>query len=98
MSKPVLVCTEYRGVVFGYTDDPMADPITLTKARMCLRWSNATGGVFGLAEKGPVDASKSGNTTISAQSETLTLRKITAVFEVSDAAVKAWTLAPVAGR
>ena len=95
---PVVVCTDKRGVVFGYTTDVNADPMELTDARMCLRWSSQIGGVFGLAEKGPHDASMSENTTVSATVKSLTLKGITAVFRCEDAAVKAWTSAPVAGR
>lgn len=98
MAKKVLVFTEYRGVVFGSTDDPMADPIKLSDARMCLRWSRQVGGVFGLAEKGPFDASKSGDTTVSAPVKSLSLSKITGVAELTDAAIQAWESAPVAGR
>ena len=95
---PVVVCTDKRGVVFGYTTDVNADPMELTDARMCLRWSKEIGGVFGLAEKGPYNASASGNTTISATVTSLTLRGITAVFKCDIAAEKAWNAAPVAGR
>lgn len=96
--RKVLVCTDKRGVVFGTTTNVHADPITLTNARMCLRWSSQIGGVFGLAEKGPHDASKSGETTISAVAASVTLNGITAVFAVTDAAILAWEAAPVAGR
>ena len=96
--QKVLVCTDKRGVVFGTTTDITADPITLTDARMCLRWSTAVGGVFGLSDKGPFDASKSGSTTISAVTPSVVLTGITAVFDLTDAAIKAWEAAPVAGR
>jgi hypothetical protein len=96
--KKVLVCTDKRGVVFGTTDDATADPITLTNARMCLRWSTAVGGVFGLTDKGPFDASKSGNTTISASTPSIILSGVTAVFDLTPDAVEAWESAPVAGR
>jgi hypothetical protein len=96
--RKVLVCTEKRGVVFGTCENVHADPLTLTNARMCLRWSADIGGVFGLAEKGPFDASKSGNTTVSAAASAVTLTGITAVFAVTDAAILAWEAAPVAGR
>jgi len=92
-SIPVLVCTDKRGVVFGYTNNPHGDKITLTSARMCLYWSSDVGGVFGLAEKGPTEGCK-----ISAPAPAVTLSGITAVFSVDDDAVKAWTKAPVQGR
>ena len=90
---PVIVCTDKRGVVFGYTTDTSGDKITLTNARMCLYWSTDVGGVFGLAEKGPTKDCK-----ISAVAPAITLAEITAVFSVDDAAVKAWVKAPVQGR
>lgn len=96
--RKVLVCTDKRGVVFGACDNVHADPLTLTNARMCLRWSSQIGGVFGLAEKGPLDASESGETTISAPVGSVTLAGITAVFALSDAAIVAWEAAPIAGR
>jgi len=91
--SPVLVCTEKRGVVFGYTTNAHARPIRVTNARMCLYWSANVGGVFGLAEKGPTASCK-----ISAVAPALTLEGVTAVFEVDDVAVKAWKSAPVQGR
>ena len=90
---PVLVCTDKRGVVFGYTKNHEARPIKMTDARMCLYWSVDVGGVFGLAEKGPTKGCK-----ISATAGALTLEGVTAVFEVDDAAVSAWVKAPVQGR
>ena len=92
-NRPVLVCTDKRGVVFGYTTNPDARPIVLTKARMCLYWDAAVGGVFGLADKGPTSGSK-----ISAEVPSVTLEGVTAVFAVEPGAVKAWTKAKVQGR
>ena len=89
----VVVCTDKRGVVFGYTTNHEARPVKLTSARMCLYWSSDVGGVFGLAEKGPTKGCK-----ISAVAPSLTLEGVTAVFEVDDAAAKAWAKAPVQGR
>jgi hypothetical protein len=34
--RPVLVWTAHRGVIFGYTTNVHARPITLKRARMCL--------------------------------------------------------------
>ena len=92
-SIPVLVCTDKRGVVFGYTPDANARPINLTDARMALYWSTDVGGVFGLADIGPTKGCK-----ISATVPAITLEGVTAVFAVTDAAVKAWGKAPVQGR
>lgn len=90
---PVVVCTDKRAVVFGYTLDANARPINLTGARMCLYWSADVGGVFGLADIGPTKGCK-----ISATAPTITLEGVTAVFAVTDTAVKAWAAAPVQGR
>jgi hypothetical protein len=81
--RPVIVCTEYRGVFFGYADDTSTDPIKLRNARMAIYWG-VTRGVMQLAETGPTGTSK-----ISAQAD-IELRKITAVFEVSAEAEAAW--------
>lgn len=94
----VLVCTEKRGVFFGYTADPMAEPINLKGARMCIYWSSKIGGVQGLAEAGPFDAVKSGDgSRISAKSDAI-LKGVTAVFSVTDAAAGVWDTAPIYGR
>lgn len=90
---PVVVCTDKRGVVFGYTENHEARPIKLTNARMCLYWSADVGGVFGLSDNGPNSECK-----ISATAPSLTLEGVTAVFEVTDAAEKAWVSAKVQGR
>lgn len=90
---PVVVCTDKRGVVFGYTNNVEARPIKLTDARMCLYWSADVGGVFGLAEKGPTKDCK-----ISATAPSLSLEGVTAIFSVDPAAVKAWSSAKVQGR
>lgn len=91
--RSVLVCTDKRGVVFGETTNHAARPIVLTSARMCLYWSADVGGVFGLADIGPTKGCK-----ISAGVPSITLEGVTAVFEVTDAARKAWVNASVQGR
>ena len=90
---PVVVCTDKRGVVFGYTNNASARPIKVEQARMALYWSADVGGVFGLAEKGPTSGCK-----ISAIAPSLTLEGVTAVFSVDPAAEKAWNGAKVQGR
>ena len=90
---PVVVCTDKRGVVFGYCTDTSARPIQLSNARMCLYWSADVGGVFGLGEKGPTKDCK-----ISAPLKTITLEGVTAIFSVDPAAEKAWVSAKVQGR
>ena len=90
---PVIVCTDKRGVVFGYTSCVEARPIVLADARMCLYWSADVGGVFGLGEKGPTKDCK-----ISAVVPSISLEGVTAVMSVDPAAEKAWNAAKVQGR
>lgn len=89
----VVVCTDKRGVVFGLTYNPLARPIHLSDARMCLYWSADVGGVFGLAEGGPTKDCK-----ISAVVPSIALEGVTAVMSVDSAAEKAWKAAKVQGR
>jgi hypothetical protein len=91
--RPVIVCTDKRGVVFGYCTDTSARPITLTQARMALYWSSDVGGVFGLGEKGPTKDCR-----ISAVLPEITLEGVTAIFTVDLIAEAAWTAAKVQGR
>lgn len=88
MKRPVIVTTVHRGVFFGYSEDTTGEQITLSQARMCLYWSADMQGILGLASKGPSATCKIG------PAADVTLRDITAVFEVSKQAVKAWELAP----
>lgn len=81
--RPVIVCTEYRGVFFGYAEDTTGDTIKLRGAKMAIYWGT-TKGVMQLAQSGPTSKSK-----ISAPAD-IEVRKVTAVFEVSPAAVEAW--------
>jgi hypothetical protein len=81
--RPVIVCTEYRGVFFGYASDTSGDVIHLKDARMAIHWGT-TKGVMQLAETGPTTYSK-----ISAKAD-IEIRKITSVFEVSVAALAVW--------
>jgi hypothetical protein len=91
--RPVLVWTEHRGVIFGYTTNIHARPITLNRARMCLYWSANVGGVFGLCDIGPTRGCK-----ISAELPEATFEAVTGVAAVSAKAVEAWLSAPVQGR
>ena len=88
--RAVLVTTEYRGVFFGYADDTTGDTITLKNARNCIYWDSKVGGFGGLASEGPNPKCR-----IGARVDSLELRKITSVAEVSDAATKAWEAANV---
>jgi hypothetical protein len=82
-SRPVIVCTLHKGVFFGYAEDTEQDRIALTGARMAIYWGTSKG-VMQLAETGPTSSSK-----ISARAD-IEVRGITAVFEVTEAACKAW--------
>ena len=84
--RPVIVCTEFKGVFFGYAADTSGDSIFLEKARMAI-YFGTTRGVMELAETGPTNKSK-----VSARAD-LEIRKITAVFEVTEAATQAWEAA-----
>jgi len=91
---PAIVCTDKRGVVFGYCTDTSARPaVTLTDARMCLYWDTKVGGVFGLGEIGPNKDCK-----ISARIASIVLEGVTAIMSVDPVAEKAWLSAKVQGR
>jgi len=81
--RPVIVCTEFRGVFFGLASETSGDVIHLKGARMAIYWGT-TRGVMQLADSGPTPASK-----ISAAAD-IEVRKVTAVFEVTPAAAQAW--------
>ena len=83
--RPVIVTTEYRGVFFGYATETSGDTIILRRARNCIYWSAKTGGFMGLASIGPQERSRIGQ-----QVESIELRKVTSVIEVTDAAVAVW--------
>mgnify|MGYP007073199490 CR=1 FL=1 len=83
MKRPVIVCTQYRGVFFGYAEDTTGDVIDLKDARMAIRFGTKRG-VLQLAETGPTKESN-----ISAKAD-IALRGVTSVFEVSKEAEEAW--------
>lgn len=91
--RPVVIWTDKRGVIFGYTNDVSARPITLENARMCLYWNSSVGGVFGLCDQGPNKDCK-----ISATLPSAVFEGVTGVAAVSDIAEKAWLSAPIQGR
>ena len=84
--RPVIVCTEHRGVFYGRAADTSGDVIYLKGARMAIRFGT-TRGVMELAETGPTSSSK-----ISARAD-IEVRKVTAVFEVTQAAAAKWEAA-----
>lgn len=81
--RPVIVCTEHRGVFYGHAGDTSGTTIHLIGARMAIAFGT-TRGVMELAETGPTGRSK-----ISARAD-IDVRKVTAVFEVTPSAAKAW--------
>ncbi len=85
-SRPVIVCTEHRGVFFGYANDTKGSEIELKRARMAIAFGT-TRGVMELAETGPTRNSK-----VSARAD-IDVRKVTAVFEVTPIAAEAWEAA-----
>jgi len=85
--RPVIVCTEHRGVFFGYATDTEGTEVKLRSARMAISFGT-TRGVMELAETGPTARSK-----ISARAD-IDVRKVTSVFEVTPAAVDKWESAP----
>ena len=91
--RPVVVWTDKRGVIFGYTSDVNARPIVLRNARMCRYWPSSVGGVFGLCDIGPNKDSK-----ISATLPSATFEGVTGVADVTPEAEKAWLGAKVQGR
>lgn len=87
-SRPVLVTTAHRGVFFGYATATDGDTIKLTQSRLCINWSADVKGFMGLASTGPSASCRIGPPA------DIELRSITAVAEVTPAAVKAWEAAP----
>jgi len=84
--RAVVVTTEFRGVFFGYMDEPPADgSITIKRARNCVYWSQDVRGFMGLAATGPSKDCKIGPAVPS-----ITLNKITAVIEVTPEAAEKW--------
>lgn len=82
--RPVIVCTEFKGVFFGYANgDSSGDIIDLKRARMAIYWGT-TRGVMELAEVGPNSKSR-----LSARAD-IELRKVSAVFEVTPQAAAQW--------
>jgi len=86
--RPYLVTTEFRGVFFGYTDDPDAEIVVLTDARLCVSWSADMHGFTGLAATGPGEACRIGPTAPEVR-----LRGVTSVSAVAEEAEARWLAA-----
>ncbi len=88
MKRPVIICTEHRGVFFGNTEKTSQDivdsrTVDLTGAKMAIRFGT-TKGVMELADTGPTGNSKAGAPA------DITLNAVTAVFEVTAGAAEKW--------
>jgi len=83
--RPVIICTDKRGVFFGYAHDTDGDPIRLREARMCIYWSKDVQGVTGLAAGGPTASCR-----VAPAVPEIELRGITCVIECSSEAAEAW--------
>ncbi|MGK3885419.1 DUF6948 domain-containing protein, partial [Enterococcus faecium] len=77
------LCTELRGLFFGYASDTRGENVDLKQARMGLRWGT-TRGVGQLAKTGPTP-----NSNFSDEAD-MEVRKVTLVVEVGPEAAKAW--------
>jgi hypothetical protein len=86
--RAVLVTTAHRGVFFGYATKTDGEIIALEAGRLCVYWSADVKGFMGLAANGPSASCKIGPPA------DIALRAITAVAEVTPAAVEAWEAAP----
>ncbi len=85
--KPVLICTQHRGVFAGLISedqDLTAKSMPLQEARMAIYWAT-TRGVMELAHTGP-----NSNSKISLPANIPMLNDITAIFEVTESAWKKW--------
>lgn len=93
--QPVIVCTDKRGVFFGYVPSAAKVPLgesaetTLANARMAVYWDASIKGVLGLGSAGPGPKCRVGQPVPS-----LRLRGIHAVIEPTAIAVSAWESAP----
>ena len=87
--RPVVVCTKYRGVFFGYADETQGDTIILKHARMCVYWDKALHGVMGLASSGPSSSCRVGPAV-----PQIELRGVSAIVAVEPQAVEKWEAEP----
>ena len=87
--RAVVICTDKRGVFFGYATDTSGDLVTLSRPRMCVYWDAATKGVLGLAATGPTSGCR-----VTLAPPKIELRGITCVIECSPEAVAAWEKSP----
>lgn len=101
--RPLVICTNKRGVFFGYAanDGPTneqihaGDTVTLKRARMAVYWDCNTKGVLGLAATGPTKGCRigpaAGSITLGGGPD----NRQDCVLDVeSEEAVERWELAP----
>jgi hypothetical protein len=93
-TTPVLVCTEYRGVFFGYTAKFALGDQRLTNCRNVTYWSTDVSGFQGLAENGPTALCRVGALVAGP----VLLSKVTYVAQCSSKAAQAWMCAACVGR
>ena len=84
LGRPVLITTEHRGVFFGYSTDTSGDTVKLSRARLCVYWSEDCKGFMGLASTGPTAKCRIGNPA------DIEVRNVTSVTEVTAVAVAQW--------
>lgn len=86
--KPVLICTQHRGVFFGLlpqkTDLTARTMTNIKNCRMAIYWGT-TNGVMELADTGPTDKSKIGSAA-----DVDVLHDVTSVFSVTTQAAEKW--------
>lgn len=88
VARPVLVCTEHRGVFFGYAAETRGNQIDLKRGRNVLYWPSENKGFVGLAAFGPMKGAKIG------PAADMDVRKVTCVLEVTPEAVTKFEAAP----
>lgn len=90
--KPIIVCTEKRGVFFGYASGScktLPEKIIIKDAQNCVYWSQDVKGVLGLASGGPTK-----NCRIGPKVPRLTLYGVTAIIDCTTEAEEAWKNQP----
>lgn len=104
--RAILLCTNRRGVFFGYvpndgpTDDELLDGrnVHLHRARMCVRWTSTERGIAGLAAVGPSNGCRIGypaDVMIKGGGDTQGgADGVHAIWSVSDEAVERWESQP----
>jgi hypothetical protein len=95
--KPYVVCTDKRGVMFGYADPVFSEPLMLYDMRNCILWAAQVSGVFGLSDVGPIGWTDD-SSRIGARTQEALLTGITARCLCSDRAELCWNLASPKSR